>query len=244
MAQGSSLGGARPKATVQAPDGSLWIAKFPSRHDDYNSGAWEMVAHELAKLCGLNVPEARLETLSQNGSTFLVKRFDRNRNQRIHFASAMTLLGKTDGASSADGTSYLDILSFIKSNGARPKDDLLELWKRIVFNMAISNTDDHLRNHAFILTSKGWILSPLYDVNPSIYGDALSLNVSLSDSTIDFGLALETAEYYEISKSTAEHLLLEIINNVNENWKPIAQKYKLSRNAIEYMSPAFDMKFK
>ena len=244
LAPGSSLGGARPKATVQAPDGSLWIAKFPSRHDDYNSGAWEMVAHELAKLCGLNVPEARLETLSQNGSTFLVKRFDRNRNQRIHFASAMTLLGKTDGASSADGTSYLDILSFIKSNGARPKDDLLELWKRIVFNMAISNTDDHLRNHAFILTSKGWILSPLYDVNPSIYGDALSLNVSLSDSTIDFGLALETAEYYEISKSTAEHLLLEIKNNVNENWKPIAQKYKLSRNAIEYMSPAFDMKFK
>lgn len=106
-------------------------------------------------MCGLNVPESRIEKFSKLGSTFLVKRFDREGEKRIHFASAMTLLGKTDGASAADGTSYLDIVGFIKAYGANPKSDLIELWKRIVFNMAVTNTDDHLRNHAFILSSKG-----------------------------------------------------------------------------------------
>jgi serine/threonine-protein kinase HipA len=118
LAPGSSLGGARPKATVQDVDGSLWIAKFPSKHDDYNSGAWEMTAHELARLCGLNVPEARLESFSSNGDTFIVKRFDRVGKQRVHFSSAMTLLGQIDGAT---GSSYLDIVDFIKTNGANPK---------------------------------------------------------------------------------------------------------------------------
>ena len=147
LAPGSSLGGARPKASVSAPDGSLWIAKFPSKHDDINVGAWEMVVHDLAVMCGLDVPEAKLEHFSKNGSTFLVKRFDRQGKRRIHFASALTLLGKNDGASAADGSSYLDIVSLIRKYGATPKRDLLELWKRIVFNMAVSNTDDHLRNH-------------------------------------------------------------------------------------------------
>lgn len=147
LAPGSSLGGARPKASVSAPDGSLWIAKFPSKHDDINVGAWEMVVHDLAVMCGLDVPEAKLEHFSKNGSTFLVKRFDRQGKRRIHFASTLTLLGKNDGASAADGSSYLDIVSLIRKYGATPKRDLLELWKRIVFNMAVSNTDDHLRNH-------------------------------------------------------------------------------------------------
>ena len=140
---GSSLGGARPKANVEAPDGSLWIAKFPSKNDEYNIGAWEKVTHDLAKLCGLNVPESKLETFSKLGSTFLVKRFDRDGKKRIHFSSAMTMLGKTDGASADDGSSYLDIVSFLKSYGANPKQDIIELWKRIVFNMAVNNTDDH-----------------------------------------------------------------------------------------------------
>lgn len=157
---GSSLGGARPKATVVDTSGQLWIAKFPSKNDESDTGAWEKVAHDLARMCGLNVPESKLEKFSKLGSTFLVKRFDRDGEKRIHFASAMTLLGKTDGASAEDGTSYLDMAGFIKAYGANPKSDLVELWKRIVFNMAVTNTDDHLRNHAFILTNNGWILSP------------------------------------------------------------------------------------
>lgn len=144
IAPGSSLGGARPKASVMAPDGALWIAKFPSKHDEFNSGAWEMVVHELAKMCGLNVPEAKLEKFSKTGSTFLVKRFDRDGEQRIHFSSAMTMLGKKDGAGSIDGSSYLEIASFLRANGAKAKEDLAELWRRIVFSMAVSNTDDHL----------------------------------------------------------------------------------------------------
>ena len=133
---GSSLGGARPKATVVDTKDQLWIAKFPSKNDENDTGAWEMVAHDLAALCGLNVPEAKLEKFSPLGSTFLIKRFDRMGSKRVHFASARTLLGKTDGASAADGSSYLDIAAFIKSYGAQPKKDLGELWKRIVFNMA------------------------------------------------------------------------------------------------------------
>ena len=168
---GSSLGGARPKATVVDTKGQLWIAKFPSKHDENDTGAWEMVAHDLANLCGLDVPEAKLEKFSTLGSTFIVKRFDRIGTKRVHFASAMTLLGMKDGASAADGVSYLDLAAFIKANGVNPKADLLELWKRIVFNMAINNTDDHLRNHAFIMSRNGWALSPLYDVNPVPYGD-------------------------------------------------------------------------
>ena len=177
IAPGSSLGGARPKASVLAPDDSLWIAKFPSKYDEINVGAWEMVVHDLAKLCNLDVPEAKLEKFSKIGSTFLVKRFDRENDRRIHFASAMTLLGKKDGAGAADGLGYLDIASIIRQNSINPKKDLRELWRRIVFNMAVSNTDDHLRNHGFLLKKDGWILSPLFDVNPNIYGDALALNV-------------------------------------------------------------------
>ena len=177
---GSSLGGARPKATVEDEQGNLWIAKFPSKNDEYDVGAWEKVVHDLAKLCGLNVPESKVEKFSKDGSTFLVKRFDRDGEKRIHFASAMTMLGKNDGASSDDGSSYVDIVDFIRAYGSSPKDDLIELFKRIIFSMAVSNTDDHLRNHGFILNDKGWNLSPLYDVNPVPYGDVLSLNIDIA----------------------------------------------------------------
>ena len=244
LAPGSSLGGARPKATVKDEKGNLWIAKFPSKHDEYNSGAWEMVVHNLAKMCGLDVPEAKLETFSKNGSTFLVKRFDRDGDRRIHFASAMTLLGKTDGASGDDGSSYLELASFIKANGANPKRDLKELWKRIVFNMAVSNTDDHLRNHGFILTKNGWRLSPLYDVNPIPYGYSLSLNVSMDDNSISLELAMSVAKYFGINKFEAGEVSGEIIKIVHENWKLIAGKYGLARCACEYMQPAFDMDFR
>jgi len=241
LAPGSSLGGARPKATVQAADGSLWIAKFPSKHDEYNSGAWEKVVHDLARLCSLHVPESKLETFSIIGSTFLVKRFDRDGKRRIHYASAMTLLGKTDGASGADGTSYLDLAAYIRSNGADPKQDLIELWKRIVFNMAVSNTDDHLRNHGFILTPTGWRLSPLFDVNPIPSGDRLSLNVSEYDNRIDLSLAVEVAEYFGLTKDEARNISSAICETVGKNWVRIAESYSLPRSAVEYMRPAFSL---
>lgn len=236
---GSSLGGARPKATVVDTKDQLWIAKFPSKNDENDTGAWEMVSHDLAALCGLNVPEAKLEKFSPLGSTFLIKRFDRMGSKRVHFASAMTLLGKTDGASAADGSSYLDIAAFIKSYGAQPKKDLGELWKRIVFNMAVTNTDDHLRNHAFILTDKGWILSPLYDVNPVPYGDELSLNVDEEDNSISIDLAVQTAVRFGISESDAEAQAEEILKIVRDNWEKTAAGYGLTRRQIEEMRPAF-----
>lgn len=237
---GSSLGGARPKATVLDTEGNLWIAKFPSKHDEFNVGAWEKVVHDLAKMCGLNVPEAKLTSFSKYGSTFLVKRFDRDGDRRIHFASAMTMLGKQDGASAADGTSYLDIVSFIKSNGAAPKKDLIELWKRIVFSMAVSNTDDHLRNHGFTLTKNGWCLSPMYDVNPVPEGYELSLCINEDDPSISIELAIETASYFDISKKDAETMAKEIVSVVRNNWEKIAEKYGFSRAAIERMRPAFN----
>ncbi len=243
LAPGSSLGGARPKASVLAPDGSLWIAKFPSKHDEWNTGAWEMVTHDLAIKCDLDVPDAKIEKFSSQGSTFLVKRFDRNGNKRIHFSSAMTLLGKTDGDGS-EGTSYLDIASFIKSHGSSPKRDLNELWKRIVFNIAVSNTDDHLRNHGFILNKLGWRLSPLYDVNPNIYGENLSLGISENDGTISFELALSVAEYFDISISEANSYINKVKLTVEAEWREIANKYKLGRSAISFMEPAFNMNYK
>lgn len=238
LAPGSSLGGARPKATVQDTDGVLWIAKFPSKHDTVNSGAWEMVVHELAKMCGLNVPEARLETFSANGATFIVKRFDREGKRRIHFSSAMSLLGKVDGE---NDSSYLDIAAFIRANGCKPKLDLIELWRRIVFSMAVNNTDDHLRNHGFIYTPQGWCLSPLYDVNPVPYGDNLSLMVDDKESTVDVDLALETAQYYDIDLHEAKSIAADMFRIVKDNWRELAKNNGLSRNAIEKMYAAFSM---
>lgn len=236
---GSSLGGARPKATVVDTRGQLWIAKFPSKNDESDTGAWEKVVHDLARMCGLNVPESKIEKFSKLGSTFLVKRFDRDGEKRIHFASAMTLLGKTDGASAEDGTSYLDIAGFIKAYGANPKSDLVELWKRVVFNMAVTNIDDHLRNHAFILTNNGWMLSPLYDVNPVPYGDELSLLVDSEDNSINVDLAIKTAPRYGIAEKEATKLSEEILVVVRDNWERLAKEYGLSRGQIENMRPAF-----
>lgn len=239
LAPGSSLGGARPKASVLAPDGSMWIAKFPSKHDDFDSGAWEMVVHELAVMCGISVPEAKAEEFSTLGTTFLVKRFDRTDKGRIHFSSAMTMLGKSDGADATDGSSYLEMVSFLKANGAKPKDDIIQLWKRIVFGMAVSNTDDHFRNHGFLLTESGWVLSPMYDVNPDIFGEYLSLNVDTDNSKIDLNLAIEASKYYGIMKKDAVILADEIIHTVDDNWRALAGRYGISRSETERMSPAF-----
>lgn len=203
-----------------------------------------MVVHDLAEICDLNVPEAKLENFSKTGSTFLTKRFDRVGERRIHFSSAMTLLGKKDGANAAEGSSYMEIASIIKMNSATPQKDLLELWRRIVFNMAVSNTDDHLRNHGFILVKDGWSLSPLYDVNPNIYGDTLSLNVDSNNNLIDFNLALSVAKMYGLTDKQALEELNEIKNDVESNWRRLAQQYGLRRSEIEEMAPAFNMEYK
>ena len=178
IAPGGSLGGARPKAGVVDPEGSLWIAKFPALRDDYDVGAWEYVVHRLARESGIDSSEAHLEKFGSPYHTFLTKRFDRTpTGERIHFASAMTLLGKTDGEG-AEGASYLDLAEILQRQGARARDDQEQLWRRIVFSVCVSNTDDHLRNHGFILDPEGWLLSPAYDMNPVPYAEGLVLNIS------------------------------------------------------------------
>mgnify|MGYP002521865993 FL=1 len=239
LAPGSSLGGARPKATVKDVEGNLWIAKFPSKNDEYDMGAWEKTILDLAGLCSLNVPESALMRFSKLGSTFLAKRFDREGKKRIHFMSAMTALGKSDGDNATRDVSYLDIAAFISANGANPRQDLTELWKRIVFNIAVSNTDDHLRNHGFVLTDKGWRLSALYDVNPSLGSDYLSLNITEDDNALSVDLAIEVSEHFGIDKNQAASIAKDMFTIVRENLRKVAEKNGLSKSSIEYMKPAF-----
>ena len=235
---GSSLGGARPKASVLDEKGNLWIAKFPSSKDDKNTGAWEMVLHELAKVCGIHVPDARLLQFSGKHHTFLSKRFDRIQDKRIHFASAMTLLGYQDGADFHDGLSYLDIVAFIIQQGALVKADLEQLWRRVVFNILVSNTDDHLRNHGFMLTNNGWQLSPAYDMNPNEMGSGLTLNISENSNEQDISLALETAKHYKLKKDEA----IKILNDMQleiAKWRTVAKKLGMGSSEIEQMKRAF-----
>lgn len=238
LSPGSSLGGARPKANVKDPKGNLWIAKFPSRHDEYDIGAWEYVAHELSKMCGINAPEAKLMKFSPRGSTFLNKRFDRIKDRRIHFASAMTLLGKNGGESIE--SSYLDLLEFIMENSCRPKEDAKELFKRLVFNIAVKNTDDHLRNHGFILDEKGWRLSPCYDVNPNPEGTHLSLNISETENDLNMELALESAPCYGLKKDQAKEIVETILKTVKANYASLARNIGISDSSIKAMSKAFE----
>lgn len=238
---GSSLGGARPKANVLSPEGHLWIAKFPSRHDGSDIGAWEYVATKMAREFGLRVPETNLERYSSHFHTFLTRRFDRDANgRRLHFASAMTLLGYSDGADADSGVSYLEIAEFLQRFGnSQQKEELKELWKRIVFNIAINNCDDHLRNHGFILTKKGWVLSPAYDLTPSPFGCGLKLNITENDNTADFDLALETAPFYGIGFTKAKQLI-DDVKKIGSQWRKKAKSVGLSSSEQELMSPAFE----
>ena len=237
--QGSSLGGARHKASVIDEKGHLWIAKFPSSRDDKNTGAWEMVLHELAKACGIHVSEARLQNFSGKHHTFLSKRFDRTNDlRRIHFASAMTLLGLQDGANHADGVGYLDLVGFIMQHCPAAKEDLEQLWRRMLFNVLVSNTDDHMRNHGFILTDKGWRLSPAYDMNPNEMGNGLTLNISENSNALDISLALETAHLYQLKTEKAESILKGMHQEIS-NWRAVAKKFGISNSEIEQTKRAF-----
>lgn len=239
LAPGSSLGGARPKASIVDKNGDLWIAKFPSRNDQDDIGAWEMVAYKLAKMAGINMSDSIVMKFSSNNHTFLTKRFDRNsKGERIHFASAMTMLGYKDGQNYLDGASYLELVEFIQNHGANVDNDLEELWRRIVFSICISNTDDHLRNHGFVLSNNGWLLSPAYDINPVETGTGLKLNISEEDNALDLNLALEVSEYFRLTKTRANQIIEEVITSVN-NWREIATKLGISRSEQELKSNAF-----
>ena len=237
---GSSLGGARPKANVYDENGQLWIAKFPSRSDRRDVGAWEMVCMTLAKQCGIEVSTCQTEILGVNGyHTFLTKRFDRSGiGQRIHFISAITALGYKDGASSSNGVSYLELAEWIQSNCKDVNANLLELYKRIVFNIAVSNCDDHLRNHGFIYADNGWKLSPAYDINPDEYGVGLSLNINETSNALDFGLACEIAPYFGLGDG--EKIISEMCEII-KNWRYIASSLHISRDEQERYAHCFNV---
>ena len=238
IAPGSSLGGARPKANILDNNGALWIAKFPSGHDTKNMGAWEAVTAEMARKCDIEMAESRAQKFSNRQHTFLTKRFDRINGRRIHFASAMTLLGYTDGTNSAEGVSYLELAEWIGRNCDKVSQNLEQLWRRIVFNIAVSNCDDHLRNHGFLLTPKGWTLSPAYDINPDEHGMGLKLNISEDDNSLDFELALSVAAYFGLDNATSD----EIINQTKKvvsNWQQLATQYGISRSEQEDNAEAF-----
>ena len=198
MAPGSSLGGARPKANILDENKELWIAKFPSKNDTIDKAAWEYLAYLLAKKAGINMAPCRIEKIAGNYNTFFTKRFDREKGERIHFASAMTMTGNNEDTIRDNTASYLDLAEFISNYGTNIEDNLHQLWRRIIFNIAISNTDDHLRNHGFILSNEGWILSPAYDLNPSIDKDGLALNIDTDNNALNFELAKTVGVYFRL----------------------------------------------
>jgi serine/threonine-protein kinase HipA len=239
IAPGGSLGGARPKASVVDENGALWLAKFPSRSDFHDVGAWEMVIHELGTMCGLRLPEARLEKFASRYHTFIVRRFDRTaEGKRLFFMSAMTALGKNDGDDATSGVSYLDIADLLMRFGSHTTEDLQELWARMVFHVLVSNTDDHLRNHGFLIDSGGWRLSPAFDLNPNPDGDGLKLNISENDNSQDPQLLLQVAKYFRFKPEQAQNRLHEIQSIVG-GWRRVALKHSLSRSEIAAMTPAF-----
>jgi serine/threonine-protein kinase HipA len=239
IAPGSSLGGARPKSSVVDAKGALWIAKFPSADDRRDVGAWEMVVHELGKKAGIDVPDARLEKFSGPHHTFLTRRFDRSpKGGRLHFASAMTLLGRNDGDNFEKGASYLEFVDFLATRGSRPEADLEQLWRRVLFFVCVSNVDDHLRNHGFLLDEKGWRLAPAYDMNPVHGADGLSLNISESSNAQDLGLLREVAPFFRLKAKEGEKIIKEVTSVVRQ-WRKIASKVGLSKAEQDRMESAF-----
>jgi serine/threonine-protein kinase HipA len=239
MAPGSSLGGARPKASVLDDRRELWIAKFPSARDQVDSGAWESVLHELAGLAGIDTPSAALRRLAGPHHTFLSKRFDRSsEGHRRHFASAMTMLQRREGDDAGAGVSYLELVEVLQQYGARTERDLEQLWRRIAFYVCVSNTDDHLRNHGFLLEAKGWTLAPAYDMNPDPYGEGLRLNISESDNAQDLELLREVAPWFRLDPAAATAILDQVVSVVR-GWRTVARARGIPRSEVERMARAF-----
>jgi len=239
IAPGGSLGGARPKASVLDESGHPWIAKFPSRRDEINIGKWEYLVYQLAQAAGIEAAEADVRHFSGEYDTFLTRRFDRlSDGQRVHFASAMTLLGKKDGDGGDTGVSYLDLADFLMKNGAQVNKDLEQIWRRIVFYICVSNTDDHLRNHGFLLQERGWVLSPAYDINPVATGGGLALNISRDDNSQSLDLVRSVAPVFRISNERAGEIIGEVVGAVR-GWVELAKQLKISSREISIMKNAF-----
>lgn len=243
IAPGGSLGGARPKASVRDERGHLWIAKFPSRSDEEDIGVWERVVHDLAQQAGVVVPRAKVRRFGtdkrgkRGHHTYLSRRFDRTEGgTRLHFASAMTLLDRSDG--SDDDGSYIDFADLLIRFGSNTSSDLAQLWRRIVFSICVSNTDDHLRNHGCILGPTGWALAPAYDMNPDPHGAGLKLNISESDNAQSLDLALEVALVFRVQKKRAREIVDEVSGAVTR-WRSVATSHGLSRAAQGRMRRAF-----
>jgi len=238
MAPGSSLGGARPKANIIDKNGQLWIAKFPSKNDTIDKAKWEYLVYRLALAAGINMSESRIENVTGNYYTFFTKRFDRVKGERIHFTSAMTMTGNNEEILRDKRASYLDLSLFIQDHGGSIKEDLTELWRRIVFNIAVSNTDDHLRNHGFIIENGKWRLSPAFDVNPSIDKEELALNIDDTSGALDFELALNIIEYFRLSNEKAESIISRIRKAIG-SWEKTAKQIGIPRAEVEMMRSAF-----
>ena len=240
---GTSLGGARPKANVIDTDKTLYVAKFPSRKDDYDAGLWEHFSHLLATKAGINAATTKVLTTGEKYHTLLSQRFDRTQEgKRIHFASAMTLLGLSDGDNATTGHGYLDIVDFIIQSCTDVERNLQELYRRVAFNICIGNSDDHFRNHGFLLTAKGWTLSPAYDMNPTL-SEYQSLLVSLTSNKAELSILLDACEDYMLNRKTAEKIISEVIEVV-KGWRELATRLGLSKREMEMFAGVFERRTK
>lgn len=238
IAPGSSLGGARPKANILDEENHPWIAKFPSNTDNSDKAVWEYLAYQLALDAGINMSRSKIEKISGKFHTFFTKRFDRVNGERIHFASAMTMTGNNEDAIRDKAGSYLEIAEFIQFHGSNISADLEQLWRRIIYNIAISNTDDHLRNHGFIVQNNGWHLSPAYDINPSIYKNGLALNIDMDNNSLDFELAKSVGTFFQLNNQKMNSIIKEVQLAVS-SWRKIANQIGIPRNEQEKMAKAF-----
>lgn len=241
IAPGSSLGGARPKANVLDDHQHPWIVKFPAQADMIDKAAWEYLAYQLALEAGIEMAESRIEKVSGKYHTFFTKRFDRLNGERVHFASAMTMTGNNEDIIKENPASYLDMAEFIQYSGANNQADLHQLWRRIVFSIAVSNTDDHLRNHGFLLKEDGWRLSPAFDINPSIEKEELALNIDTHDNRLSFQLAKSVGPYFQLNNEQMDEIIKQIVS-VTQNWKQLAIKIGIPRAEQELMGKAFAIK--
>lgn len=237
LAPGSALGGARPKASVRERDGSLALAKFPREADEWEVPRWEAVALSLARRAGVGAAKSRLEEPAGRG-VLILGRFDRVSGRRVPFLSAMTMVGAAD----PEQRTYAEIAEAIRRHGADPLGDLEELWRRIVFTVLISNSDDHLRNHGFLRAPGGWRLSPAYDLNPTpadAGGRYLSTAIRAGDPRASLDAALETASYYGLDRRRAREVAGEVAAAVG-GWREEAARFGVSRREQERLASAFE----
>lgn len=228
---GTSLGGARPKASVTDLDGALCVAKFPSRKDDYDVELWEHLCHLLARKAGIEVADTKVLKAIGPYHTLISRRFDRTADGgRIHFASAMTLLGLQDGNNAADGHGYLDLVDFIVQHCTAVESNLRELYRRVAFYICVGNSDDHFRNHGFLLTPKGWTLSPAYDINPTL-NPAQSLLITSVSNQAAFSQLRAAAEDYLLTRETADAILAEV-QAALQDWPTLAAHIGIPRREI------------